>query len=188
MPARLPTLILAIAVAACGTTATTTTPAPTTPVAVTIDPSLLDIISLPDLGFEIAYPVDWTEASEVGVLGFYSPTPAGDNFAESFNVVVFPVPEDLPYDTYVQSDARTLSNNPNITILGSGNATLDGHPAESVVFSTTADNGAPITSLRVITLRGDRAYELSFFANSEQFDTYIPLFDELLSSFRWTEA
>ncbi|MDH3308165.1 MAG: photosystem II reaction center PsbP family protein [Acidimicrobiia bacterium] len=177
----------AVLLAGCSAGTSTTTTSSTVPPRVTIPESLLDTVTLPDLGFQIDYPLDWTEASEVGVLGFYAPAAQGDNFAENFNVVVFPVPAEMPFETYVQTDARTLESNPNISVIGSGSATLDGRPASSVLFTTTAENGAPVTVLRIIALKDGRAYELSFLANTEQFDSYLPLFDALSSSFAFTD-
>jgi len=178
--------IAAVALAACSSTATTTTTSSTIPPPVPEELLVEEVVD--ELGFSISRPVDWTPEIEadLGIASFYSPPVPGDDFTENFNVARIDIPDELTFEQYVATDARTLTQGTAVEIIESGQTDLDGEIAATVRFRTVVD-GVNIGFVRAITIHEGDAYEFTFSASEEDMDRWLPIVEQFLNTFRFLD-
>lgn len=177
-------VVAAVVLTACSSTASTTTTLPPP-----VPEELLTESVVEQLGFAISRPVDWTPEvqAEDGIAAFYSPPVPGDPFTENFNIVRVDVPDELTFEVYVQADARNVTGSAGVEVVDSGEIDLDGERAATVRLRTTVD-GVEIGVVRAVALHEGHAYEISFFVSEEDMERWLPIVEQLLSSFRFLDS
>ncbi len=178
--------VAAVVLAACSSTATTTTTSSTIPPPVPEELLVQEVVD--ELGFSISRPVDWAPEIEadVGIASFYSPPIPGDEFTENFNIARIDIPDELTFELYVQADARNLTQGTAVEVIDSGQMELDGEIAATVRFRTNVD-GIDIGFVRVITIHDGDAYEFTFSASDDDIDRWLPIVEQLLSTFEFLD-
>ncbi|MEX2423001.1 MAG: hypothetical protein WD990_03390 [Acidimicrobiia bacterium] len=176
------------ALTACGgsSSGTTTTISPETVDTVAFDPAdLVTYESIP-LGFEIGHPPDWTvsEVMAENLIGFTAPgSDAG--LTPNFNVTVTEVTSDLPPAAYYEGEIeRVTTSLENAEILEVADVNIDGAIGRGLtVVTRQADMDIGIA--RIIVIKDERAYELSFFARAGELERLSPMVTAIFRSLRW---
>ena len=181
---------------ACGsasgddTTTTTTTAGTTTTtefVPGTLAESFVDRYRSDALGFSIGFPVDWEvdDQTQDGAVGFFARPVDGDTFRENYTLVASDVGQEVTLEQFAQIDAARVSGGiDGYAAVGAGETTLDGAAALTVVFDGVAE-GVELRFFRLVSVHEGRAYEFAFIANREEFDNFLPVVDQMLSTFEF---
>lgn len=144
----------------------------------------------PEGRFSIEYPSDWfvnenpMKSVEDIVVQFDSSEPdmAGDIDITKPNVYVM-VRDPLPEETSLERLSNNLVNNMAEAgeIKGSNYTTLSGLPAYAI-----ANILFDIHSKSVWTIHNDKVYSLSYHAHSYNYEIYLPVFHQMITTFHIT--
>ena len=141
----------------------------------------------PTYGIKMQYPADWTASTNSletysGIIGFYSPL---QNLTD-----VLPAQVSLSIRTYSQN--VSLDEYTNITLaavkqqgleLGESNAfTLDGKPGHRIILSPPINAPITFSVMQAWTVIGNKVYLLSYNAEGSEFQNYLPIVQQMLSS------
>ena len=140
-------------------------------------------------GFSIQYPSAWklvqTPAEGVAAA-FLSPKEnAMDRFQENVNVSIEDVPAELATtknfsDKVLEQMTKVFKN---IKVTESKEVMFGQHRGYRAVFVT--DTPDKVTILTVWTIKnGNRAYILTYMAMTRQYQTYLPLVETMIQSFK----
>jgi YVTN family beta-propeller protein len=133
-----------------------------------------------NLGFEMQYPSNWEITREEARIFFRSqPENPYD-----------PVRENLVISRSDAVENETLSKiltktRLNPVIDEQRNATiLSGNPAAEQVYSYFDDIRGKIKLMNVVTIEGNNAYIITYFAQEPKFDHYLPTIQKMINSFK----
>ena len=156
-------------------------------------------------GLAIRYPCDWREVgpeklAEQGVdagnyvIGFVSPQGSDpDSIAEYITITADKLPSlDIPIEELAVEQISYLERsfgNMNFELIESSPITISGdHPAQALVY-TYLDPSSPEIGeakiMEVITQDGDEVFVIDYTAETEDFDTYLPDAEQILSSLQF---
>jgi hypothetical protein len=137
-------------------------------------------------GFSIGYPPTWTkqEGAFGTVVTFADTEHASAGFAPNVNVVVEDLPtSDITQDQYTDAALAQLENFiTNLDNVEERSAELAGQPATEVTYTGTQGK-SDLRWLQAYTVRGNRAFVLTFTALPDQFDTVEPVARTIFASF-----
>ncbi|MGB6671547.1 MAG: PsbP-related protein [Candidatus Nitrosopolaris sp.] len=145
----------------------------------------------PIFGIKILYPANWDKQEN---------TSSSNDNSTLIDLVAFSPPfknnSDIVGKLIVQvdniSDIKpiTLANYANDTVsdlrqdfrVSESNATLAGNPAYKIVY-TGLEASIDLKAMMVMTIKGDRAYIISYTAEPEKYSYYLPTVQKMLDSF-----
>ena len=145
----------------------------------------------PIFGIKILYPANWDKQE--------NSSSSNDN-STLIDLVAFSPPfknnSDIVGKLIVQVDnisnikPITLANYANNTIsdlrqdfrVSESNATLAGNPAYKIVY-TGLEASIDLKAMMVMTIKGDRAYIISYTAEPEKYSYYLPTVQKMIDSF-----
>ena len=121
-------------------------------------------------GFSVSYPPGWQARKDVlGTAVVLLPTPAPDQFASNFNVLVQPVPEGITLAQLTELSLKQLANVvTDYKLVSQGGATVGGVPARQLEYTGTQGKFA-LHWQQLYALRGGKAYVLTFTAEQKRF-------------------
>lgn len=141
-------------------------------------------------GFSLQYPGNWSLNENPGgqfKLAFKSaPESSTDKYFEFVGVNVADLSAKPGIglqevaDTWEQQTV-SASQNVNFQIIDRGVSTLGGEQARNIVF-TAAPDGVPSKGLTRITLKNNKAYIFSYFAEADKYNTFLSQAESILSS------
>lgn len=153
--------------------------------------------------FTIAYPKDWesvTSTNAATKLSLVNRKPGGDLNA-GFNIVAA-LSSELKNRTVAQQkddingylsgtvDALKATN-PNIKVVQRGETRLSGLAAYYIVIDGQMEQGAEVQVIRLLQIRTVHAgngYDLTFSCEAGNFDSVLPVFKLIASSFKITSS
>lgn len=173
----------------------------------TIEQTETLIYDNPNLGFTLEYPSDWSKQES---LSFISPPPStfpsqssssplaenasNDTISatnltpESIAVTTEVLVSNITLEEYSESAIGLLESQfPNFTLLNSFETTLSGYPAHQIEY-TFALEGLELKNLQIWTIVDNIVYAVTYGGTIEEFDSSIPVFDNLIESFQVTET
>ena len=145
----------------------------------------------PIFGTKILYPANWDKQEN---------TSSSNDNSTLTDLVAFSPPfknnSDIVGKLIVQVDnisnikPITLANYANNTIsdlrqdfrVSESNATLAGNPAYKIVY-TGLEASIDLKAMMVMTIKGDRAYIISYTAEPEKYSYYLPTVQKMIDSF-----
>ena len=153
-------------------------------------------------GITIKYPCDWREvnpsqfASQGGnvnglIIGFVSPrVDDSDIFTEYVNIMSEKLDNlYIDLDTLLENEINywkeaMQDSNFQIIEMSPNSIILNGNkPAGFLVFTgTNPETGTSAKTMEVITKDGDELFAITFSAQLEEFNNYLPVFQQMLSS------
>jgi YVTN family beta-propeller protein len=80
------------------------------------------------------------------------------------------------YDT---NNFQVIKSNPNAVV----NTTLDGNPARKIIF-TYNDGTREIKAMEVVTIKGDKEYDVFYQALPIRYDYYLPIIQKMIDSYK----
>lgn len=161
----------------------------------TLESTELLMYNNPNLGFTLQYPSDWSKEES---LTFISPPPssaAASNETtsstnltpESIAVTTEVLFSNITLEEYSQSAIGLLESQfPNFTLLNSFETTLSGYPAHQIEY-TYSLNGLELKNMQIWTIADNIAYAVTYGGTIEEFDSSLPVVENLIESFQLIE-
>ncbi len=139
-------------------------------------------------GYSISYPASWAikeKSDGASVIFLSAQESAFDIFMENVNVVVQDLsnnPRSL--DSYTETAILQLQAvfQQNMEIIANESFYLSGQPAHKIVFTAKGDQ-ADLKFMNVWTIKGQKAYQITYAALIDKFDTYLGKADRIINSF-----
>ena len=149
-------------------------------------------------GIRMQYPSSWHKENVssgndnssmlVDVVRFISPTKnASDTFSESFDLNIDNISDMKPITLakYANKSIEDLRKDFKIIELDR-NARLSGNPAYKIVY-TGLEEGVDLQAMLIFTIKGDKAYVISYNAEPTKFAYYLPTLQKMIDSVQITK-
>jgi hypothetical protein len=152
----------------------------------------------PSLGINIQYPSNWEKIEQDDdYVRFSSPYESDqDTLQESFVINIqylpfqnmFSLKEFIfdPKEGFIAHSTRDVTD---FKILSSEPMTVSNMPAYKLIFTETQSiNGIPhyYKNMNIFLLKNDKVYILEYYAEPSTFNTYFPIINIMLNSFKTT--
>ncbi|MGB8938130.1 MAG: PsbP-related protein [Candidatus Nitrosopolaris sp.] len=145
------------------------------------------------------YPSNWQKEENVSsgsdnksmlvdVVKFISPTKnASDSSSESLDIKIDNISDIQPITLakYANNSIEDLRKDFDIIKLDR-NASLSNNPAYKLVY-TGVEEGVNLQAMLILTIKGDKAYIISYNAEPTKFSYYLPTLEKMLNSFQITK-
>ncbi|MFZ0221812.1 MAG: PsbP-related protein [Candidatus Nitrosopolaris sp.] len=150
-------------------------------------------------GIRMQYPSNWQKEENVSsgsdnksmlvdVVKFISPTKnASDSSSESLDIKIDKISDIQPITLakYANNSIEDLRKDFDIIKLDR-NASLSNNPAYKLVY-TGVEEGVNLQAMLILTIKGDKAYIISYNAEPTKFSYYLPTLEKMLNSFQITK-
>lgn len=150
-------------------------------------------------GIQMQYPSNWHKEENVSigsdnnstlvdVVKFNSPSKnISDTFSESLDIKVDNISDIKPITLaqYANDTINDLGQDFKI-VESDTNATIADNPAYKLVY-TGVEEGVDLQAMLILTIKGDKAYIISFIAEPIKFSFYLPTLLNMTNSFQITE-
>lgn len=138
--------------------------------------------------FSVSYPSNWEQIAQNYqnqiINGFLAPYDnQNDSFRENLNVIVETYQSPIQLDNYYQWNINQLKAFPDIQILGNYDALVSGVPSKILIYSRS-QSGKNLTFSQVFLVQGNTGYILTFTAESDKYQAYQPIFQQIMDRFR----
>lgn len=142
---------------------------------------------------QMQYPSSWTQVSTdaapdrfIQVSDFFSPTEA-DGSSASFKISIDDSPQSSNVEDYLEESISIFvasASYQDFSVVESiTNATLAGMPAYTIEATYTDPALGPRMTLEIGTIFEDEVYYLSYFADPQDYERYLPIIQEMINSF-----
>ena len=153
-------------------------------------------------GFELEYPIDWEVDTKDGAEGsdrytqlvtFYSPLENDDDVWRDYILIAHDkIPSQTDLNSYLNEAVDLYGSGEGFQLISSNmDGTLSGLPAYELTFTERASEPAPPVDLKTIetaAIVGGEAYYIRYTAETNSYSDYLPVFNEVISSFKLTGA
>jgi len=150
-------------------------------------------------GIRMQYPSNWhkeqnlssgsdNDSMLVDVVKFSSPAKnASDTFSESLDLKIDNISDIQPITLakYANNSIEDLRKDFDVIKLDR-NATLSDNPAYKLVYNG-AEEGVNLQAMLILTIKGDKAYIISYNAEPAKFSYYLPMLQKMIDSFQITK-
>ena len=147
-------------------------------------------------GIRMQYPSEWHKENVSGgsdnnsmlvdVVKFSSPSKnTSDTFSESLDLRVDNVSQPITLAKYANNSIEDLRKDFKIIELDT-NASLSDNPAYKLVY-TGVEQGVNLQAMLILTIKGDKAYIISYNAEPTKFSNYLPTLQNMINSFQITK-
>jgi hypothetical protein len=142
---------------------------------------------------QMEYPSSWTQSSTdptpdrfIQVSDFFSPAEA-DGSSVSFRISIDDSPQSSNIEDYLEESisifVASASYQDFNVVESTTNATLAGMPAYTIEATYTDPALGPRMTLEIGTIFEDEVYYLSYFADPQDYERYLPIIQEMINSF-----
>lgn len=183
----IPMLLVALTLTACAEGVDAPDDQPTTPP--TSGPTTrLETVDVPELGFSIGVPTDWTHAVDSRERLFQATAGRPTNgYLPNFNVTSDELPDEIPVAAYFDSEVGRLEEAlPDVEILETANLEVDGSPARGITLTST-EAGTTIGISRLLVVRDGTAYEATFFSEARALEDLAPMVTDIFQSLQFLD-
>ena len=171
---------------------------PLTDLDLCVNPS--DMLRYDGPGLTVRYPCDWravepkqlvAEGAEIGnyVIGFVSPQQESNRDAVAEFITINAdklIKLDVPIEDLVAAQISFLKEkfaNKNFELIESTPITISGdHPGQALVYTFTDPDVGQAKKMEIITQDGDELFTIDYTAEADDFDTYLPDAQQIVSS------
>jgi eukaryotic-like serine/threonine-protein kinase len=149
-------------------------------------------------GIRMQYPSNWHKEENlssvsgdsmlVDVVKFISPTKnASDTFSESLDLKIDNISDIQPITLakYANNSIEDLAKDFDVIKLDR-NASLSDNPAYKLVYNGM-EEGVNLQAMLILTIKGDKAYIISYNAEPTKFYYYLPTLQKMINSFQITK-
>ena len=150
-------------------------------------------------GIRMQYPSNWHKEENlssgsdnnsmiVDVVKFSSPTKnASDTFSESLDLKIDNISDIQPITLakYANNSIEDLRKDFDVIKLDR-NASLSNNPAYKLVYNGV-EEGVNLQAMLILTIKGDKAYIISYNAEPAKFSYYLPTLQKMINSFQITK-
>ena len=138
-------------------------------------------------GFSLRYPDGWTLRNlqdSPADVGLTADQAAADGFSENVNVLVQQVPEGFTLGRYTQASKQELETLQGFQLGSEGSTSLGGEPATWLEHEAV-QQGALLQFWQVWTVRGPKAYVVTYTGQGEGFDAFRMSAESIVRSFEF---
>jgi len=142
------------------------------------------------LGIKIDYPAGWIHELHAG--GLVTILPSQDGYTNTYPAGLGITVEHLksknialPEITKIQIKNLTQKH-PDFKLLESTELRLAGNIAHKIVFTATDSMKHERKAMQIWTVEGNKAYLITFKAESSQYSIYLPTIQKMVDSFQFT--
>jgi len=150
-------------------------------------------------GIRMQYPSNWHKEENlssgsdnnsrlVDVVKFSSPTKnASDTFSESLDLKIDNISDIQPITLakYANNSIEDLRKDFDVIKLDR-NVSLSNNPAYKLVYNGV-EEGVNLQAMLILTIKGDKAYIISYNAEPTKFSYYLPTLQKMIDSFQITK-
>jgi hypothetical protein len=140
----------------------------------------------PEHGFNIDYHKNWSMTkldSPYANVMFMSPgETAYDEFGENVLVVTETLYLPLSLEEYFEVSLAQL-NTPNFELIETEDMVLSGYPAKKIVTYDKDLEGLEFSQQFVMTVKDNMGYTVAYTATPNSYNSYLSIFDEMITSF-----
>ena len=157
-----------------------------------VEPEIeLSIYENSNQGFKIDYPENWSAQNRddffaTGVV-FFSPLEGdSDRFKERVSILIENLASDSSLEQYTEQSLAEIKRltDPDI---GEAQATnLGKEPGRRIVYQGE-ENGSPVQRMQTWSVKDNQAFVLTYTAEPETYDKYLPLVEKMIKSFAITK-
>lgn len=145
--------------------------------------------------FKIKYPADWekiqfsqgiTQGSHNVIINFLSPSRGPSQiFREYLLIQTANVTSRLSASVFSKQELTFLAQSfPHFILVQiNSNSSLSGHNAYTVVFTYGDPIVGTAKAMEIWTIVGSKAYILAYHADNNDYNTYLPTIEKMISSF-----
>lgn len=138
--------------------------------------------------FIVSYPATWEQVTQNYqnqiINGFLAPFDnQSDSFRENLNVIIETYQSPIQLDNYYQWNINQLKTFSDIQFLGNYDGFVSGIPSKILIYSRS-QNGKNLTFSQVFLVQGNTGYVLTFTAESDKYQAYQPIFQQMMDRFR----
>ncbi|BAZ46504.1 TPR repeat-containing serine/threonine protein kinase [Chondrocystis sp. NIES-4102] len=140
-----------------------------------------------DQGFKINYPEAWEQENRddffaTGVV-FFSPLENNqDTFKEQVSVSVEVLPRNMSLAEYTNESIALIKKLSDKDVSATQATTLGKYKAQQVVYRGE-ENGNPVKRMQTWSIKNNQAYVITYTAQPESYDNYLPTVEEIIASF-----
>ena len=141
------------------------------------------------IGIKIDYPAGWIhELHARGLVTFLASSEGNSNtYPAGLGIIVQQLKSkniSLNEITKIQIKNLTQSH-PDFTLIESNEVRLSGNIANEIVFTATDDMNHERKAMQIWTLKGDKAYLVTYKAEPGQYSKYLPTIQKMIDSFQF---
>ena len=140
------------------------------------------------IGIEIDYPAGWIhELHARGLVTFLASSEGNSNtYSAGLGIVVQQLKsKNMPLNEITKIQIKNLTqSHPDFRLIESSESRLSGNFAKKIVFTATDDMNHERKAMQIWTLKGDKAYLITYKAEPGQYSKYLPTIQKMINSFR----
>ena len=142
----------------------------------------------------VQYPQNWTRAFDhylTSIFAIYAPLQnASDTYYDNIRIMTQDIRNIGQSNFTVQKHITSLENYfkdnlKNFHLLQNESTSLSSSPAYGITYTFTSNDMMKHKLQRIVSLKGNMVYTIIYDSTENSFDRYLPIFKELLTSFKF---
>jgi hypothetical protein len=142
----------------------------------------------------VQYPQNWTRAFDhylTSIFAIYAPLQnASDTYYDNIRIMTQDIRNIGQSNFTVQKHITSLENYfkdnlKNFHLLQNESTSLSSSPAYGITYNFTSNDMMKHKLQRIVSLKGNMVYTIIYDSTENSFDRYLPIFKELLTSFKF---
>lgn len=148
----------------------------------------LSVYENSDQGFKIDYPEAWSKQNRddfiASGVAFISPLENDtDSFEEQVSISTENLPPNMSLAQYTAESIAVIKKLSDPGVHEAQSITLAGNEAKQTVFYGQ-ENGHPVRRMQAWSIKGNRAYVITYTAAPDAYDSYLPVVNKMIKSFK----
>ena len=144
------------------------------------------------LGIKIDYPAGWTHELHAGSLVTFLASLESDSntYPAGLGVKVqhMKSSKNISLNEITNVQIKNLTqDHPDFKLIESTDYKAGGNNAHKIVFTATDDKKNERKAMQIWTLRGDKAYLITYKAEPGKYSRYLPIIQKMVDSFQFTQ-
>lgn len=142
------------------------------------------------LGIKIDYPAGWTHELHAGsIVTFLASLESDSNtYPAGLGIKIQHLKsKNISLNNITRIQIKNLTqNHPDFKLIESTESKIGGNSAHKIVFTATDNKKNERQAMQIWTLRGDKAYLITYKAEPGKFAKYLPTIQKMVDSFQFT--
>ena len=142
------------------------------------------------LGIKIDYPAGWTHELHAGsIVTFLASLESDSNtYPAGLGIKIQHLKsKNISLNNITKIQIKNLTqNHPDFKLIESTESKIGGNSAHKVVFTATDYKKNERQAMQIWTLKGDKAYLITYKAEPGKYAKYLPIIQKMLDSFQFT--
>jgi eukaryotic-like serine/threonine-protein kinase len=144
----------------------------------------------PTLGIKIDYPAGWTHELHAGsIVTFLASLESDSNtYPAGLGIKIQHLKsKNISLNNITKIQIKNLTqNHPDFKLIESTESKIGGNSAHKIVFTATDYKKNERQAMQIWTLKGDKAYLITYKAEPGKYAKYLPIIQKMLDSFQFT--